>query len=188
MIKEEKVKSVTLISDRSRVSITVETKEGELFTSKSENQDVLVRMIAKYNDTHSEKIEIVSQSDRSMILNKDSLKGAMAWIINIGLLFFLFRSMGSMAGKSGVKSGKAGKGMFSMEEAYGKDNKVRKTVNVKFKDVAGMATPKKEITEFVEFLKHPEKFRRLGARIPRGALLTGPPGTGKTLLAKACAG
>ncbi len=65
---------------------------------------------------------------------------------------------------------------------------MRKTVNVKFKDVAGMSTPKQEITQFVEFLKHPEKFRRLGARIPRGALLTGPPGTGKTLLAKACAG
>lgn len=74
----------------------------------------------------------------------------MAWLINIGLLFFAFRSMGSMGNKAAQKgAGKSAKGMFSMEETYGKDNKVRKTVNVKFKDVAGMTTPKKEITEFV---------------------------------------
>lgn len=59
---------------------------------------------------------------------------------------------------------------------------------VKFDDVAGMKEAKLEISEFVEFLKMPEKFTEMGAKIPRGALLTGPPGTGKTLLAKACAG
>lgn len=58
---------------------------------------------------------------------------------------------------------------------------------VKFEDVAGMEEAKKEITEFVDFLTNKEQFVRLGAKIPRGALLTGPPGTGKTLLAKACA-
>jgi len=55
---------------------------------------------------------------------------------------------------------------------------------VKFKDVAGMKESKLEIMEFVDFLKNPEKYRKLGARMPRGALLSGPPGTGKTLLAK----
>lgn len=59
---------------------------------------------------------------------------------------------------------------------------------VKFDDVAGMKEAKLEISEFVEFLKMPDKFTEMGAKIPRGALLTGPPGTGKTLLAKACAG
>ncbi len=59
---------------------------------------------------------------------------------------------------------------------------------VKFKDVAGMEQAKKEIVEFVDFLKHPEKYKLLGAKIPKGALLVGPPGTGKTLLAKAVAG
>lgn len=67
---------------------------------------------------------------------------------------------------------------------YGDANKV----GVSFKDVAGLDGPKEEIQEFVEFLKNPEKFRKLGAKIPKGALLAGPPGTGKTLLAKACAG
>jgi ATP-dependent Zn protease len=54
--------------------------------------------------------------------------------------------------------------------------------------VAGQDEAKREISEFVDFLKKPEKYKELGARLPKGALLTGPPGTGKTLLAKACAG
>ena len=51
-----------------------------------------------------------------------------------------------------------------------------------------MTNAKQEVIEFVDFLKHPEKYKKLGAKIPRGALLVGPPGTGKTLLAKALAG
>lgn len=54
-----------------------------------------------------------------------------------------------------------------------------------FKDVAGLAEAKVEVVEFVEFLRNPDKFKNLGAKIPKGALLCGPPGTGKTLLAKA---
>eukprot|EP00826_Nyctotherus_ovalis_P035373 TRINITY_DN3036_c0_g5_i2.p1 TRINITY_DN3036_c0_g5~~TRINITY_DN3036_c0_g5_i2.p1 ORF type:complete len:568 (-),score=176.45 TRINITY_DN3036_c0_g5_i2:271-1974(-) len=63
-----------------------------------------------------------------------------------------------------------------------------KTVNVTFKDVAGLDGPKEEVQQIINFLRFPEQFKRLGARIPKGVLLSGPPGTGKTLLAKACAG
>lgn len=63
-----------------------------------------------------------------------------------------------------------------------------KDIKVRFKDVAGMENAKKEITEFVDFLKNSDKYVEMGAKIPKGALLTGPPGTGKTMLAKACAG
>lgn len=59
---------------------------------------------------------------------------------------------------------------------------------ITFKDVAGCDEAKQEVMEFVHFLKNPDKYKKLGARIPKGALLVGPPGTGKTLLAKATAG
>merc|ERR1719171_879798 len=59
---------------------------------------------------------------------------------------------------------------------------------IRFTDVAGLEQAKKEVVEFVDFLKDPQKYEKLGAKVPKGALLVGPPGTGKTLLAKAVAG
>lgn len=64
----------------------------------------------------------------------------------------------------------------------------KNNIKVTFKDVAGLDEAKQEISEFVDFLKNPDKYHKIGARIPTGALMTGPPGTGKTMLAKACAG
>lgn len=65
---------------------------------------------------------------------------------------------------------------------------LEKNVLVTFKDIAGCENPKIEMKEFVDFLSNPEKFHKVGAKLPKGALLGGPPGTGKTLMAKACAG
>ncbi|AMA08166.1 ATP-dependent zinc metalloprotease FtsH2 [Picosynechococcus sp. PCC 73109] len=100
-------------------------------------------------------------------------------ILLISALFFLFRRSSNMPGGPGqaMNFGKS-KAKFMMEAQTG----------IMFDDVAGIEEAKEELQEVVTFLKQPEKFTAVGARIPKGVLLVGPPGTGKTLLAKAIAG
>ncbi|KAJ4167915.1 AAA ATPase afg3 [Fusarium falciforme] len=101
-------------------------------------------------------------------------------LLFIGLILWTQRSMGGRGGAAG--------GMFNFGKSKAKKFNAESAVKVKFSDVAGLEEAKTEIMEFVSFLKQPEKFEKLGAKIPRGAILAGPPGTGKTLLAKATAG
>lgn len=104
-----------------------------------------------------------------------------------GLLFYITkRAAGGMMGGGG--GGGGGGGLFGVGKSKAKMFNSETDVKVKFSDVAGMDEAKEEIMEFVKFLKEPAKYERLGAKIPRGAILSGPPGTGKTLLAKATAG
>ena len=101
-------------------------------------------------------------------------------LLVLGGLYWVSRRAG---GGSGVQSG-----LFGIGKSRAKRFNHESDIRTKFKDVAGMDEAKAEIMEFVSFLKSPGQYQRLGAKIPRGAILSGPPGTGKTLLAKATAG
>lgn len=109
----------------------------------------------------------------------------------IGFLYWSMRKSMGMFGGGGAggrgRGGGGGGGMFGMGQSTARIIK-NEDVHVKFADVAGCEEAKLEILEFVNFLKNPQQYIELGAKIPKGAMLTGPPGTGKTLLAKATAG
>merc|ERR1719265_2048957 len=107
-------------------------------------------------------------------------------LILLPLLFFARGMASGMGGGMGGGPG-GGKNIFSIGKAFPSGQKDLKS-KVKFEDVAGLGQAKQEVVEFVDFLKSPKKYEKLGARIPKGGLLVGPPGTGKTLLAKAVAG
>ena len=109
------------------------------------------------------------------------LLNILPWVFFIGVWLFLMRGMRGGAGGGNIMNvGKA------RAQVFDKDDTTKKRVT--FKDVAGLEEAKVEIMEIVDFLRKSEKYRELGAKIPKGALLVGPPGTGKTLLAKAVAG
>ncbi|MBR2351730.1 MAG: ATP-dependent zinc metalloprotease FtsH [Alistipes sp.] len=111
----------------------------------------------------------------------DSLMMWLPWVIMIGVWLLIMRNMSRGGGAGGgiMNVGKARAHEFDQEDPERK---------VTFKDVAGLEEAKVEIMEIVDFLRRADKYRELGAKIPKGALLVGPPGTGKTLLAKAVAG
>ena len=103
------------------------------------------------------------------------------------ILFFVFIWVFFMR-RMGGGAGPTGSGVFNVGKSKAQLFEKGAANRVTFKDVAGQAAAKQEVQEIVDFLKDPQKYTRLGGKIPKGALLVGPPGTGKTLLAKAVAG
>src|SRR5687767_11584341 len=104
------------------------------------------------------------------------LLGALPWILIFGFWIFMLRQM-QVGGSKAFQFGKSKAKLLTGD-----------TPKVTFTDVAGADEAKEELQEIIEFLKDPQKFSRLGGRLPKGVLLIGPPGTGKTLLARAVAG
>jgi cell division protease FtsH len=134
--------------------------------------------VAKYNEKHPDepmKYDLTPVGDNSFLL--ELIPTAILVVALIAFWFFVMRRMGG--------------GMGGREMSFGKakfKNQTDEKKKTTFNDVAGADEEKEELEEIVEFLKTPEKYNKLGARIPKGVLLVGPPGTGKTLLAKAVAG
>ncbi len=148
------------------------------FTYNIGNPEIFRTDLAKIAERYGVEVPVPAWEYPSNIWRE--LVGWLPMIIFVVLMFMMFRSMGrGAAGQNGVMN--VGK---SRAQVYDKDNANKIT----FKDVAGLEEAKVEIMEIVDFLRKPEKYKELGGKIPKGALLVGPPGTGKTLLAKAVAG
>ncbi|MGV9004555.1 ATP-dependent zinc metalloprotease FtsH [Flavobacterium sp.] len=109
------------------------------------------------------------------------LMSILPFVFIIGLWFFIMRRMSGGGGGGGGQ-------LFNIGKSKAKLFDEKTDVKITFKDVAGLEGAKEEVQEIVEFLRNPDKYTKLGGKIPKGALLVGPPGTGKTLLAKAVAG
>ncbi len=155
--------------------LTVTYKDGETFTSHKEPQGSLTEDLQRAGvNPDSVQVQIKDTSMASAWLN--FLSTVLPLVLMVAFFFFLFRQARG-----------AQDTLFSFGQSkarlFNKD-----TPQVTFANVAGVDEAKQELSEVVDFLKHPGKYRSLGARTPKGVLLIGPAGTGKTLLARAVAG
>ncbi|MEO1559851.1 MAG: ATP-dependent zinc metalloprotease FtsH, partial [Cyanobacteria bacterium J06632_19] len=164
-----------------RVELDETEKVAKVFLAEGDSdKPIRVRLlddnrelIRKLRESEVDFAETSSESSRVAI----SLLFNLMWILPLVALMLLFLRRTTNASSQAMNFGKS-KARFQIEAKTG----------IKFDDVAGIEEAKEELGEVVTFLKQPEKFTAVGARIPKGVLLVGPPGTGKTLLAKAIAG
>lgn len=170
-IKQERVESVKVNNN----TVTATYKNGEIIDATKESGDSFLSMLES-SGVDPASVEInVEDSDANSALFA-FLINVIPTILIVGFLFFLFRQ--ARGAQDSVFS-------FGQSKAkrFNKD-----LPKVTFKNVAGIDEAKRETQEIVDFLKNPEKYKKVGARTPKGVLFVGPAGTGKTLLAKAVAG
>ena len=184
-----------LLDQISSIEVTNTGSNAEIsgeFTTPQEIDGVSGRQYSRFNlivpSVTKETADLWIERGISVNMKKEQygvgsfLISMIPWVLFIFIWIYLLRRM-----QGGGQGGTGGKGIFSFGKSKarlvdGAKNKIT------FKDVAGSVEAKEELTEVIDFLKNPDIFTKMGAKIPRGVLLTGPPGTGKTLLAKAVAG
>jgi len=169
-VEAGKVKSVTVNSTTGDVTGAYKDSDGRQFRS-----NIPTNYPTIYDKMREKGVQVTVQKDSgtgwvSILIN------AVPFVLLLAFWIFMMRQMQS-GGNKALSFGKSRARLHSSQQK-----------KVTFKDVAGVEEAKEELQEIIEFLREPQKFQKLGGRIPKGVLLIGPPGTGKTLLARAIAG
>jgi cell division protease FtsH len=177
-VEEGKVASVVLDGEVVDASLKVpETLDQrsikDLRTNVAVNDPALLPLL------HQKGVQITVKSQKQPFAVQ-MLFTLLPWALIIGAWFWMSRKAQGMLGTGGPLAGLIKNRSRQFDKAT--------SVNVTFEDIAGLKAAKSDLQEIVQFLKEPERFQRLGGKVPRGVLLAGPPGTGKTLLARAVAG
>lgn len=198
MVADREVEKVTIVNDQLvEVTLTEEALKSDKYQHLVRDNNYIsprtsphfqfqITSAESFKKDLAEMQKDIPDSDK-IEYTIDTRSDLMSWLANWGIfiimivvMYFLLSRMTGGVGPGGqiFNIGRSRATLFDAE------NKVKIT----FSDVAGLDEAKEEIKEIVDYLKSPDKFKKLGAKIPKGALLIGPPGTGKTLLAKAVAG
>ncbi|MEM9275875.1 MAG: ATP-dependent zinc metalloprotease FtsH [Cyanobacteria bacterium P01_F01_bin.143] len=172
-LEKEQVKTVELDETNKRAKVTLKS-DGPEQTPKT------VRLFDQNPDLSSRIINSGAQLEATTSVDRSAVTSI---LVNLLIIFLLLTALVMIIKRSASASGQA----FNFAKSRARFQMEAKT-GIQFDDVAGIEEAKEELQEVVTFLKEPEKFTALGAKIPRGMLLIGPPGTGKTLLARAIAG
>jgi cell division protease FtsH len=180
-----KVSEVTLSDDAIRGTLKNEGLESVLPKQKLESLKCTAGQSCPFTTVRVADSSLVDELEAAGVHfvgvpKNDWLSTALSWILPLVLFFWLWSAL---AKRAGMSSGM----LFDIGKSKARIHVASKT-GVTFDDVAGIDEAKGELMEIVEFLKTPERYRRLGGKIPKGVLIVGAPGTGKTLLAKAVAG
>ncbi len=158
---------------------------GILSSSKGPHYYITIGSVESFENKLQQAQEDVGISEKIDVQyeNRTDFITILSWLLPMAFFVFIWVFMFRRIG-----GGKGGSSMFNFGKSTAKLAETGSKSKVTFKDIAGLKEAKEEVMEVVDFLKNPEDYTRLGAKIPKGVLLVGPPGTGKTLMAKAVAG